>query len=242
MTYILLFVCIFPSVDALLSLAWPTSGHPHRSHMVGIPPPSILVFTSTPSRRMSMYAHLGALLVSLTFLLGEMAFPYTSKTVVVLPSIARPTTLLPNPCQSHFLSSYTSPPRHRQPLKLSYHYCCLFLSILSSPPPVLSVFLRSVADVPLPSSLDPAHVAEMWEQARIYRDNKHQRGTAWRCLMAVPRFQTVLLSLNLNAASLYNKLKKECYAKGVRDQYAHDAHLFVQAGKLMASTGGGFFK
>ena len=82
----------------------------------------------------------------------------------------------------------------------------------------------------------------MWDQARIYRDRRLQRGTAWRLLMADEEYSRILSSLNINAAGLFNKLKKEVYARGAADEVLNDAQRFVQAGKHMELMGNGFFR
>jgi hypothetical protein len=46
----------------------------------------------------------------------------------------------------------------------------------------------------------------------------------------------------MNAASIYNKLKKEVYAMGASDLINDDAKLFVQAGRSMENKGDGYFR
>ena len=82
----------------------------------------------------------------------------------------------------------------------------------------------------------------MWEAARRFKDGGLQRGSYWRLLYAEPRYKAVILAKNLNALDMANKLKKECYAKGVGSLLDNDAMRFIQAGILMRDTGGGFFE
>jgi len=96
--------------------------------------------------------------------------------------------------------------------------------------------------LPIPEFINPQQVASFWDQARIYKDQRIQRGKAFCLLMAKKEFMEVIVANNMNAASIYNKLKKEVYAMGASDLINDDAKLFVQAGRLMENKGDGYFR
>ena len=104
------------------------------------------------------------------------------------------------------------------------------------------VLCRSTDTIPISADLDPQLVASFWDQARLYKDKRITRGKSFQLLMANPQWRDVITAFNLNAVSIYNKLKKESYAKGAPDLIMNDARMFVEAGLLMHHQGDGFFK
>jgi hypothetical protein len=105
-----------------------------------------------------------------------------------------------------------------------------------------STVVRSLHDVPLSYDLDPADVSAFWDQAGAYKDRGLQRGTMWKLLMDNPRWRPIIAANNYNAADIYNKIKKEQYARGACGLLSNDAARFVEAGKLMECKGDGFFR
>ena len=101
---------------------------------------------------------------------------------------------------------------------------------------------RSPDTVPLPSEVNKEVKADFWDAARRYKEKGLQRGSVWGLLYAEARFKVVIHANNYNPCHIYNKLKKETYAKGVGSVYEDDAMHFVQAGLLMQMQGGGFFR